>query len=169
MKHEMTGGDLFYNPFAEENEEFFDGAQAFDAILARYVADEIKHDYTADQFVKDAEALLLDASFQEHWRDMSYIAAQMHQLCGDDHGVLQQRFEQSSAFSTLMHEGHDHNDHESHDHDDNSDKKSKKKKQKKKLGFWALETTQKNRASKDSHVRDYITACSQQLSIDYDA
>ncbi len=150
MKQASVEAQLFYDPFAaEENQEFLDGAAAFDTILARYKNDEVVHDYTADDFVKDAEALMLDADFQERWSEMSYIAAQMHQLCGDDHGMMQ-RFEQSDVFSSFMqnnHDGHDHS-HNSHDHkhekenDDGKDAKSKKKNDKKKLGFWALLMTQ---------------------------
>ena len=66
MKQASVEAQLFYDPFAaEENQEFLDGAAAFDTILARYKNDEVVHDYTADDFVKDAEALMLDAGFQE--------------------------------------------------------------------------------------------------------
>lgn len=133
---------LFYDPFAEEGEQFFDAAASFDAIKARYQSGDVEHDYTADKFVSDTQALMLDAHFVGQFEQAQAIAARMHELCGEDH-ALREALQASGPSGSEDHAAHGH----SHLHDTYTGKndeetdpktgKKKKKKDKKKSGGWA--------------------------------
>lgn len=118
----------FFDPFAENGHEF-NALQSFELILERYQSDEIAHDYHADRFVADTEALLLDAVFVEQFEAVQMIAATMHQLCNHD----QQLREQYELY-TEQHHFDDHHEHHLHEHQ--SKDTDVKKKKKKKWGGW---------------------------------
>lgn len=121
--------DIFFDPFSEGNEDF-NPEDLFEAIFAKYQNNEVEHDYTADNFVKDTEALMLDARFTEQFSAFESIAARMHQLCADDHS-LSSAMENSSLFGASQkhdsHDGHSHGHDEENDHRPTGKKKKKKK------------------------------------------
>ncbi len=119
--------DLFLNPFAENGEEMFDPMVAHQKLWERYQNHEIEHDYTADKFVADTQALMMDAAFVGRFEQAALIAAQMHILCGEDHN-LQQSLQANSFFNQTDTE----RDHHGHNHQAADEESSKKKKQKKK-------------------------------------
>jgi hypothetical protein len=144
--------NLYFDPFAENGAELFDPTEAFAQIKANYQQGGVEHDYSADNFVKDTEALLMDAAFLERFDAVQAIAAEMHRMCGEDHAV-RSAMSQSDYFGaedSHNHQGHDH----SHE-DDNRKKKKKEKKKKqsqnsklktnKQSGIWALMLAKKER------------------------
>lgn len=103
----------YFDPFAEQGQGW-DPIAVFDEIFDNYAHGAVEHDYTADQFVTDTEALMLDAQFTENFAAMSSIAARMHQLCGEDH-ALQAAMKTSRLFGDKEHtyaDGHIHHDSE---------------------------------------------------------
>lgn len=100
--------DVFFDPFSQQE---FDPAGSFDTLLQRYLDNEVEHDYTADAFVRDTEALLLDAEFVGQFAVAEAIAMQMHELCGDDHAV-------KDAFQSLTTDKHDHDSDHDHEADE---------------------------------------------------
>ena len=118
-----------YDPFAEPSEQLFEPAQAFYQIEQEYRNNEVHHDFSADAFVRQAELLMLDAAFIGRFDAAQAIAARMHQLCGEDHG-LNRAAQHSETFTSLIDmyktdDGHTHNE------DDDIDPKTGKKRKKK--------------------------------------
>jgi hypothetical protein len=141
-----TEQELYFDPFADDGAELFDPNELFEQIKSNYEQGNIEHDYSADNFVKDTEALLLDATFVERFDAVQAIAAEMHRMCGEDH-VLRTAMSESGYFGSE--DAHGHEGHK-HDHDTDKDSKKKKKDKKKaehskgavqnskKIGIWAL-------------------------------
>ena len=144
---ETRSSELYFDPFAEEGEQLFDPAHAFTQLEERYRAGNVRHDYTADNFVRDTEALMLDAVFVERFDAVQAMASRMHQLCGEDH-MLGQAFQSNETFSDFMSghgkdDGHNHNDnsHSKHKDDDEYEvdpKTGKKTKKKKRYSWFSL-------------------------------
>ena len=113
---------MYFDPFANEADQVAPD-ELFQQIMDRYLNNEIEHDYTADQFIADTEALLLDSHFIENFSAFERISAQMHQLCGEDH-LLANALGNNALF--IANHGHDdgHNHKPANHH---SDKKKKKK------------------------------------------
>jgi hypothetical protein len=122
--------ELFYDPFASQGEQYFDPEVAHQAMWEKYAGRDVEHDYTADKFVSDTEALMLDAQFVGQFDQAQAIAERMHVMCGEDHG-LQQSVTANESLSGLLgnnnHDGHDHGLHAKDEDDDKKDKKKKKK------------------------------------------
>ena len=109
----LQGEQLYFDPLAEEGEEF-KPMEAFDYIRERYENKEVEHDYTADQFVSDVEALMLDSVFVERFEEAEAIAARMHEMCAGNHEV-QESMERSEFFGSIKEDdGHGHNKEETH-------------------------------------------------------
>lgn len=109
MEHmeRATEQQLFFDPFAAEGAQF-SPLDSFDYIYERYKNNEISHDYTADAFVQDVEALMLDAVFVEQFEAAALIASRMHQLCGEDH-TLRSALTESGLFGGEEdNHGHEH-------------------------------------------------------------
>jgi hypothetical protein len=121
---------LYYDPFAPEGQELFDAAESFEKLEARYLAGKVEHDYSADDFVRDVEALQMDAQFIGQMRAIEQISARMHEICGEDHN-LQAAVEERAR-------QHDHSQHEQDHttHSNEEDDKKKKMKDKKKYAGW---------------------------------
>ncbi len=128
----VNSSELYFDPFAEEGEQEFNPMEAFAKIEQNYLDNKVEHDTAADEFVKGAEALMLDSKFNERFAELEAIAARMHELCGEDHGLNQAM--QSSEILGKSHEDHDHEDALKFDKKD--DKESKKDKKKKKRRSW---------------------------------
>ena len=136
----MNEQQLYYDPFADLGQESFDPTEAFLKAKHNYVQGSVEHDYSADKFVADTEALMLEAQFIDRFDAVQAIAAQMHQMCGDDHG-LRSSFERSSMGLTdgehSENDGHNHGPEDSHSHEEDDDEDEydmfgrKKKKRKK--------------------------------------
>jgi len=129
---------MFYDPFAENAADNFKPLNAHAAMWKRYHNREVKHDYTADQFVADTNALLMDTHFLGRYKEAEMIAASMHAGCIHDH-TLSQSLEENSSTSTYLnsasneHAGHDHSDKKrSSEADTDAENKDKKKNDKKK-------------------------------------
>ncbi len=105
---------LFFDPFADAGENAFNPEASFEALFERYENREVEHNYAADQFVRDVEAVLLDAQFVDRLAAMQSIASRLHALCGEDHG-LQTSINQSQLKEYLPAFGGD-DDHHSHTH-----------------------------------------------------
>ncbi|HVV26215.1 MAG TPA: hypothetical protein VHC21_04265 [Candidatus Saccharimonadales bacterium] len=137
MSERLASEQLFFDPFAAEEgkAEFFDPQVSHQAMWERYANDEVKHDYTADKFVADTEALMMDAQFVGQFEAAQAIAERMHMLCGEDHG-LRASMEASSLLGNHP-DDHDHN-HNEQAHDEKDQKKSKKAKKKKFRGWFSL-------------------------------
>lgn len=118
---------LYFDPFAGENGETFDPIASLAAIEQRYLNREIEHDYSADQFVRDAEALVMDSRFAGLMEQAAVIEARMHAMCGDHDHALSTSLRDSSIFGEQA-EASDHS--HSHSHEHNHDRKSKAKKKK---------------------------------------
>lgn len=131
---ERVDEQLFFDPFAEAGEEPFDVVLSFQTIFERYENKEIEHDYTADKFVADTEALMLDAQFAGQFQQAQAIAMRMHELCMDDH-VLQTSMSTSELFgqSQVGHDSHQHDETAAHK---KSEKKNTGKKDKKLSPGW---------------------------------
>jgi hypothetical protein len=125
---EQASQELFFDPFAENGGELFDATQTFDRLFERYAAGQVEHDYTADKFVADTEALLLDAQFVGQFEQAQNIVAMMQKLCAHDH-ALEQTLAESVLFSAKSHDHDDHN-HTPHESGQDDDEKNKKKKKK---------------------------------------
>ena len=108
---------MFFDPFAEDNN--WDPEEAFEGIFEHYKTGSVSHDYTADMFVANTEAIMLGAQFTANFAAISSIASRMHQLCGEDH-ALQSAMQSSSVFGARHadNDGHDHS--AEHDSDSNS-------------------------------------------------
>lgn len=110
---ETAPAAVFYDPFAPQGEQFFDPLESYRLLEQRYAAGDVEHNYTADQFVADAAALVLDAHFTEKFEQAAIIEARMHQLCGglDGHGdqTLSGSMKSNSVFGG-------HGDHDGHGH-----------------------------------------------------
>ncbi len=136
---QAAGEQLFFDPFAEQDgQEYFDPIAAHRTMWERYAAGEVEHDYTADEFVADTQALMLDAQFTGQFEQAQMIAQQMHLLCGEDHGLqasLRQNLGAQDMLNGLSH-AHDHDGHA--DTDENAGKSSKKKKKKKRKVWFAF-------------------------------
>jgi hypothetical protein len=104
---------MFFDPFAEEGEEF-KPLEAFDTIRERYENKEVEHDYTADQFVSDVEALMLDSTFMERFEEAEAIAARMHEMCVGDHAVQESMLGSEVFGSHGEDDGHGHKKIETH-------------------------------------------------------
>ena len=113
---------MYFDPFANEADQVAPD-ELFQQIMDRYLNNEIEHDYTADQFIADTEALLLDSHFTENFSAFERISAQMHQLCGEDH-LLANSLVGNALFAT------NHGDDDGHNHDAANDHSNKKKKKK---------------------------------------
>lgn len=124
--------EAFYDPFAEEGEEMYDADALHEVLTARYRNKEIAHDYTTDNFVKDTEAAMMTAHFNEQFEAMQSIMQRMHEICGEDHN-LQQQMDGSNVLSVYgRHDENDgHNHALRHGHSKHSDKKQDKKTNKK--------------------------------------
>ena len=127
----------FFDPFAEEGEQTFDPIASMEAITARYLADEVEHDASADQFVAETQALILDAQFAGKFNEAVHIAEMAHLICGEDHAAQQSLYGNESARSTIdglvgqdAHAGHDHGDAEHGKNGSNKNTKGKNKKKK---------------------------------------
>lgn len=120
----------FLNPFAEAGPEaIVDVEAAFEVITERYLSDEIEHDYTADNYVRDTETLMLEATFQDKLDIANAIAAQMGAMCQHDHSLMN-----SVNESGLLgqHSGeHDHA-HKRQDEDDEDEFDSKGRRRRRK-------------------------------------
>lgn len=99
---ENSSDTMFFDPFAETGQQLFDPLEAFARTEARYLDEEVEHDYTADKFVSDAEVLIMDAQFNGMFAVAALIENRMHQLCAgcDGHGDsrLSSSMEQSGVF-----------------------------------------------------------------------
>jgi len=106
----------FFDPFAETPGEF-NPFESMDRILQRYANNEIEHDYTADQFVSDAQALMLDSQFQGLMREANAMMELMHQLCEHD-PALKAAAETNGLFAEQhdKNDGHGHEDKDGHGH-----------------------------------------------------
>lgn len=116
--------DLYFDPFAEDGSELFDPIDSFSQLRQAYEEGRITHDYSADEFVAKTEALMMDAIFVERFDAVQAIASQMHQLCGEDHGLRQQLG--SSMISGINdshseNDGHNHTEDKHHTLDDEDD------------------------------------------------
>jgi hypothetical protein len=137
---ERTPQIEFLDPLSESGAEVFDPLASMEAITARYLDNEVEHDYTADKFVSDTQSLMLDAQFVGKFEEAQAIAMRMHQMCGEDHG-LQMSLNANESFSSALegmlgsneHDGHDHGP--THDYDEDGTKKSKKKKRQPRRGW----------------------------------
>jgi len=121
MQTENTAsGDLFYDPFAEQ---FFDPLTIMDLLVQKYLDGKIEHDYTADNFVSDIEALQMDAVFLSKFHEAEEIASRMRELCAGDH-YLQSSIDtkgvMKNAGELQQHDGNDHSTHADNDHDSRS-------------------------------------------------
>jgi hypothetical protein len=119
----LTPENLYFDPFAAPEHRFFDASESFDSILRRYTNNEVAHNYRLDDFLKDTEALMLDAQFMGQFNQMNYIASQMHALCLQDH-ELQQRLSDKNE--------HAHTFGDTHASDKDTDEKKKKRAKSKK-------------------------------------
>ena len=144
---ETLNQELYFDPFAEEAEQLFDPKAAFARLEERYIAGDVEHDYTADNFVRDTEALMLDAMFVERFDAVRAVALRMHELCGDDH-MLSQSLQSNDSLSSLFgaHKAHDGHDHagEKHNHKNDDEyevdvKTGKKTKKKKRRGWFGID------------------------------
>ncbi len=82
--------NLFFDPFAEDQAlQEFDPIASHESLWRRYKNNEIKHDYTADKFVADTQALMMDSEFRGRFEQAATIAARMHELCGEHRDVDQ--------------------------------------------------------------------------------
>jgi len=135
MSEQSAEKQLFFDPFAEGGEQLFDPQTAHQSMWERYAAGDVEHDYTADKFVADTEALMMDAQFVGQFEAAQAIAERMHVLCGEDHG-LRESMETSGLF------GHQHDGLGEHDHNEAGEKdekkKAKKDKKKKFRGWFSL-------------------------------
>jgi hypothetical protein len=136
-----TERNLYFDPFADNGAELFDPSELFEQIKSNYEQGNVKHDYSADNFVKDTESLLMDAVFLERFDAVQAIAAEMHRMCGEDHNLRTAMQENGYFGHENEHVLHNH-DH-SHDEEDDKTKKKKKRKVKAKsrkeiMGFWVL-------------------------------
>ncbi len=111
---------LYYDPFAEEGQEYFNPIESFNQIIENYQQDKVEHNNAADLFVARTEALMHDAHFLERFDAVQAIAAQMHNMCGEDHN-LRLSLESSQLFSGT------HNDNDGHGHTINEQKEKIKK------------------------------------------
>lgn len=132
-----TSPELFYDPFAEDDEVNFDPVTAHTELWERYENKEIEHDYAADNFLADTQALMMDAQFLGRYAEVEMIAARMHTLCGEDH-MLEQTMQNNETFSDYfkLFDHHEDGNHAEHDHKDEEeseiDPKTGKKKKKNK-------------------------------------
>jgi hypothetical protein len=115
---------LYYDPFAEEGQEYFNPIESFNLILDNYQLDKVEHDNAADLFVARTEALMLDSQFLERFDAVQAIAAQMHNMCGEDHNI-RNLMNKNPIFGTGEHskdDGHGHAIDSVHsEHDDDED------------------------------------------------
>lgn len=134
---ETLNEELYFDPFADDGEQLFDPTAAFAELEQRYTDGDVEHDYTADNFVRDTEALMMDAAFVERFEEAQAIAARMHELCGEDH-MLNQAFQEVSESRGLFnsHEIHDGHNHQQSDDEYEIDPKTGKKVKKKKRRNW---------------------------------
>ncbi|MGB4758970.1 MAG: hypothetical protein WBP26_02845 [Candidatus Saccharimonadales bacterium] len=107
MQNKEVAPDIFFDPFAGGDEEAWDAETAFDEIFARYANGKVEHNYTADMFVADTEAIVMDAHYAENLSAMTTIANRMHQLCNDDH-QLQNAAQASGMLGKKPHSTHNH-------------------------------------------------------------
>jgi len=99
---------LFFDPFAESSEQLFDSLKSHEVLFAHYEAGKVEHDYSADEFVADTEALMLDARFVGQFEQAQAIAAQMHLLCAEDHGLRSSMNDSLLFAQPAEHDDHDH-------------------------------------------------------------
>lgn len=79
----------YFDPFIENGEQIFDPVSSHELITQRYLANDIDHDYSADEYVRDTQALMLDAQFLDRFEDARAIAARMHEICGENHDLTE--------------------------------------------------------------------------------
>ena len=137
-----TTKELFFDPFAEAGEELFDPLTAHASMWERYQNREVEHDYTADNFLADTQAIMMDAQFLGRFDAAQSIAANMHAMCNHDQALAQSLQNNESTASYLnsfsSHDGHSHGSHGEHEDDDETDSKTGKKKSKVKLSWFGL-------------------------------
>lgn len=127
---------MFFDPFAENGAEEFNPLLSHAAMWARYLNKEVEHDYTADRFVSDHQALMMDSIFLGRYEEAELMAASMHRGCQHDH-ELSKSFMESSLSAT----DHDHPDNkgqheaEASELSNNNKKKDKEKKKKLRQGW----------------------------------
>ena len=123
----------FFDPFAEAGQENFDPVVAHANLWERYKNHEIEHDYTADNFLSDTQALMMDAQFLGQFAQAQVIVARMHELCGEDHG-LAQSLQNNEVVSNYLNsfDSHSGHNHKPGQHNKNSDKDDEKEKDPKK-------------------------------------
>lgn len=147
--------EAYFDPFADESEQTAP-EELFQQIMDRYQNNEIEHDYTADKFVADTEALLLDSQFTENFAAYEQITARMHQLCGEDH-LLASTMNESSLFSS-KHGLDDGHGHASTDDPTHESKGKKKDKQKGRLKKHEHTGPQRKRLSFDDIIKMFLRA-----------
>jgi Zn-finger nucleic acid-binding protein len=133
---ETLGKVTFFDPFAAEGIQEFNPLQSYEIAKQRYSNNEVEHDYSADMFVADAEALVFDSQFAGMMEQAALIEADMHARCGGHDPSLQSSVQQSSLFGKKEHYSHDDHaghDHSSDDYDSNDTSLAKSKKKKKKV------------------------------------
>jgi hypothetical protein len=118
MSEVLTDRELFLDPFTGE---MFDPIASHEVILERYKSGEVEHDYTADRFLEDTQALMMDAQFMGMYAEAQSIAARMHILCGEDHN-LAQTMQNNEAMRALFGDKDEHSDSDGHNHGKGSDK-----------------------------------------------
>jgi hypothetical protein len=133
--------NLRFDPFAEAGDEFYDPSVVQQIINERYKNNEVHHDYTADQFIKDTEANMLTAHFNDQFEAMQEILQQVEQLCNHDHELAEQ-FKDSEVLSSYSrsdnHDGHNHVHGKSHGKKSEKEKTKKKDKKKTKLSMYEI-------------------------------
>jgi len=135
-----TGEALFFDPFAETGaQQEFDPIASHQSLWERYKNSEIEHDYTADKFVADSQALMMNSHFAGRFEEAAMLASQMHAMCGGDEH-LSKAVMGNEGFREMLgplesHGDHDHVESHSPEHEDIEDKKSKDKKKKRRRWF----------------------------------
>lgn len=137
--HEGITGVEFFDPFAEDGDQRFDPLATMEIITARYIADEVKHDSSADKFVADTQALIMDAQFVGKYNEAIQIAEMAHIICGENHAVQQSLKRNESAHDTINGLVHEHQENKAQQHDSaNKDKSTTKNGKKKRLDWFRL-------------------------------
>lgn len=123
MHEQASGVEMLYDPFTGE---FYDSIATFDAYLERYQNGKVEHDYSADEFLRDTQSIMMDAHFLGRMRDVQDIATRMHLLCNHDEQLSAAMLKNESASTYLSSHVHRPDENTQAQHDDVHNKKNSK-------------------------------------------